>query len=505
MLEMISFIFQIQKTSNLVSKASILIPTSEQHLQKLFTSSLDPDSKLMKYSCIKCPTSTCRRYNMLRHVKSHMSGYHRCAACNLYFESLDDKVAHQTEKHTSVLCNICGKTFGRNSTLKMHLTTHGIKADSVKEMKCPVQGCTKTFYQKQRLNFHMNKHTNVKPFKCNICEETFHNAYSMRSHAKICESNLSHTCRMCGAVFRTETSLNEHFQASHTSDSFKCKCGSSFKYRSGLYRHIKYSSEKASDAVHEPLDSRNGTDGENEEKDKESDGNVEKNTENANLDCAFEPSEQTNQAVTERTNCNNEPTFEAYPVISSTLEGRSRMEVSNVVLTPIFANKECFPSNLSSCSITVAPELYATHAYRPSNLEEGENHSSADIQKPAFSTTSLFDQSCNEEPSTFVSSTMSLNRQLEESLDQMGGTLDHKFLYRPSSLVSGESDLFGSATVSSEMEHTADIHNVDMVDAMETERGINRLQENTPGDEKVTFNNAGELHIAKTIDDITMI
>jgi len=78
-------------------------------------------------------------------------------------------------------CKLCGKSFTREHTLKMHLFVHF----KIKRFACDI--CCKRFTLKQHLREHAVTHTKEKPYKCSFpgCNDRFRQRAKLSVHKKM--------------------------------------------------------------------------------------------------------------------------------------------------------------------------------------------------------------------------------------------------------------------------------------------------------------------------------
>lgn len=135
-------------------------------------------------------------------------------------------------------CHKCQRHFDTESGLRIH--TSRCKGPDVTEdswRTCTV--CSASFKGVVRLNYHMNKHKGVKPFKCRKqCEKTFYSAMTRITHEKSCGS-IGRICQICGAQLKNEGTLKNHMAYIHGHASLPCSvCNQLFKSQKALRRHV---------------------------------------------------------------------------------------------------------------------------------------------------------------------------------------------------------------------------------------------------------------------------
>ena len=78
---------------------------------------------------------------------------------------------------------------------------------------CPKQTDDRTEFQ-----VHMNRHSNVKPYKCNICEASYFSQSQLMAHLRTnCNAlpDEKFECSVCGKKLSTQDRYQEHFKSQH--------------------------------------------------------------------------------------------------------------------------------------------------------------------------------------------------------------------------------------------------------------------------------------------------
>ncbi|WAR17932.1 ZN782-like protein [Mya arenaria] len=156
----------------------------------------------------------------------------RVNQCPHCFDILSQKkhlARHIRSKHTNVRpfqCNYCGKKFSR----RVELGPTSLVAEN--QWQC--QYCRDVLSSKNHLKRHIaSRHTNERPFECNICGKRFSN----EQKAKRLDKN---QCPYCHEILKRNLDLRKHMASKHGEDKpFECNiCERRFSRKDGLKNHM---------------------------------------------------------------------------------------------------------------------------------------------------------------------------------------------------------------------------------------------------------------------------
>lgn len=116
---------------------------------------------------------------------------------------------HRPREQGQVQCTECNKWLMNNRCLRSHMVLH-----SDEEYKC--DQCDYVTKKKLLLNRHtVTKHSQARPFVCNLCGRTFKMKRALTVHLAQHGSTKTYNCPFCDRVFNSSTNFYAHRKSAH--------------------------------------------------------------------------------------------------------------------------------------------------------------------------------------------------------------------------------------------------------------------------------------------------
>ena len=143
-----------------------------------------------------------------------MKKTYQCESCNYTTPFIArwkvHKASHDSVKPYS--CDICDNTFRTELHLEKHKSN--VHAENVKYI-CPT--CNLTFKTIQGLKHHTeNIHLDQKDFECDVCYKSYSSFENLRKHKGRHQNKETLLCEFCENTYASKQALNHHVETTHS-------------------------------------------------------------------------------------------------------------------------------------------------------------------------------------------------------------------------------------------------------------------------------------------------
>ncbi|XP_045512528.1 zinc finger protein 2-like [Pieris brassicae] len=156
-----------------------------------------------------------------------------------------------------VKCHYCpdALVYSEQENWLHHRRQHPEKTYMTIRRRFICEHCGKGYKTRHILNYHMNLHNGVTPFKCDVCSKAFYSRTLLRNHFVVVHSDeRPFVCDTCGLALKTKGTLHKHNRIHSGEKPFKCDvCDKAFAFKTsrrlhyeGVHLNIKRKKKKKS-------------------------------------------------------------------------------------------------------------------------------------------------------------------------------------------------------------------------------------------------------------------
>merc|ERR1712223_1756838 len=138
----------------------------------------------LSYTCSFCNTKQTSQENLIKHLSQHVNfGGSNPNSSDMekgYMSFKTPSVVQNGLWKTKFMCLSCGKMFGKEQQVKIHLNVH--YGDNIYNCRF----CEKVFANYNTFEEHVKSHSEEYKFHCKFCNASFINRNVMVSHQRAC-------------------------------------------------------------------------------------------------------------------------------------------------------------------------------------------------------------------------------------------------------------------------------------------------------------------------------
>jgi hypothetical protein len=122
----------------------------------------------------------------------------------------------------------------RTQTAKRHSSKNSEKDKAKESYQRLLQQCEicEKMIEKNRMEGHINKHNNHRPFTCPECDKTFFCKQLLRLHRTSIHTNMQIKCEVCNKMFPSARALYSHTLRHKNEDRYSCEFCEVINFRS---------------------------------------------------------------------------------------------------------------------------------------------------------------------------------------------------------------------------------------------------------------------------------
>ena len=197
------------------------------------------------FQCDRCDKGYKNRKLLRYHFKvTHENGSFFCEVCGKEFTNELTLKRHANFAHAKdepSECNICGEICPNKNALRNHKRRHNNKSGQLKIVKNMCKFCGKGFQGNRDLIAHEKSvHLGIKEILCDQCDYKTHLPYKLKKHKEIVHLGIVYTCDVlkCGKSYTTRAQLYQHQMKVHNIPKPKAACQALKKAQQTVDTHV---------------------------------------------------------------------------------------------------------------------------------------------------------------------------------------------------------------------------------------------------------------------------